>query len=142
LKGNGEESLGSSSSGNYLPTCTERRLHIVQIEPFRKQTGEFWNYLSSKSQTYVQSASANAGTMMYWRPFGITYNQEFDITNKASPFSKTLLSTHFRPVHSANVGILLTNTLDPMEGMMVIEHQSSITDKLTECVPVDSVIKH
>jgi hypothetical protein len=74
LKGNGAEPNGSGATDNFLPTCTERRLHIVQIEPFKEQNGKFWNYLSSNEQTYAKSASANAGTMMYWRPFGLTYN--------------------------------------------------------------------
>jgi hypothetical protein len=36
LKGNGAEPYGRYHSNNFLPTCTNRRLHIVQIEPFKK----------------------------------------------------------------------------------------------------------
>jgi hypothetical protein len=71
---------------------------------------------------------------MYLRPLGLTYYQEFDVTN-VNPFTTTRLIIHFRPLADSETEKLYTNDISGYYGLAYLNIQNSITDKLLKCDP-------
>ena len=95
---------------------------MVRVKPFNAVTGD----------VKYQSPS------LFWRPLGLTFYQDYDRANQASPFRSTELIAHFRPVDSSRSSLIGTNQLDPDWGLLRIEHRSSVTDRYFECTANDA----